>query len=435
MYVPMAENRKSITVIESICATGHALSPIIIVQGRQHMESWYNEKLTGNELVLLSETGYTNSELAMIFLDHFIKHTDAGPNKPQKVLLMDSHTSHTTPEFILRATEMNIHPYPFPSHLTHVMQPLDVGVFQPYKHWHKKAVQHAMRNLDIDYNVASFFRDLAEIRTNTFKKGTIQGAFREAGMWPINSKEALKKMKVYAPPERLPDSVQVPRTPTKFMHSELKLQHWQTKIPYLLSSPSAREWDSWARGTETVLARGELAVLQYDLLSTKVANQQKAKIKSRGVVMASNGPLTAADAWKRKNDKAKKHKEAQEKSASYKARVALNRVKREPYSRGVKARKAELARKREVSRLLKAKQEVPPTLLERILDPEKEAQEAELQEEANSQLISTMGWSQSQVDDDEETGFIRFDGLDADESSLFMDRELDIDDNLDPGLF
>ncbi|PQM43526.1 hypothetical protein VC83_09653 [Pseudogymnoascus destructans] len=33
MYVPMAENRKSITVIESICAVGQVLPPIIIVYG------------------------------------------------------------------------------------------------------------------------------------------------------------------------------------------------------------------------------------------------------------------------------------------------------------------------------------------------------------------------------------------------------------------
>ena len=74
MYVPMAENRKSVTVIESISAIGTTIPPIIIVQGRQHMESWYSEKLTGDELVLLSDTGYTNNELAMIYLEHFIRH-------------------------------------------------------------------------------------------------------------------------------------------------------------------------------------------------------------------------------------------------------------------------------------------------------------------------------------------------------------------------
>jgi hypothetical protein len=425
----MAENRKSITVIESICAIGTNIPPIIIVQGRQHMESWYHERLQGDELVLLSDTGYTNSELAMIYLEHFIRHTNAGPTQPTKILLMDSHTSHTSPEFVIRATSMNIHPYPFPSHLTHIMQPLDVGVFQPYKHWHKKAVQHAMRALDVDYNIASFFRDLTEIRENTFKRGTIQGAFRQAGMWPIDSKEAIKKMKVYAPLERSPSPTQLPQTPTKFIHSELKLRHWQAKLPLLLSSPSAREWDSFSRGTERVLASGELAVLQYTLLSTKVANQQKAKLRSRAVLQTNSGPLTAADAWKRREEKARKEKEATERTTLYRARIATNKVRKELHIRGVQARKAELVRKKQVNELLKAKQEVPIELLTPIPDPEKAAKEEDIQEEANSQLISTMGQlynDGANEEDDEATGFIRFDGLDG---------NLGFDDQLDPGLF
>jgi hypothetical protein len=217
------------------------IPPVIIVQGQQHMESWYYEKLSGDELILLSDSGYTNNEIAMLYLEHFIEFTDAGPNKPLKVLLMDSYISHSIPEFVIRATAMNIHPYPLLSHLTHIMQPLDVGVFQPYKYWHKKTIQYAMRNLDIDYNIASFFRDLADIRQETFKKGTIIGAFREAGIWPINSKEALKKIKVYTLSERSLDPPKIPQTPTKFVHSELKLQHWQAKIPDLLSSSLARE--------------------------------------------------------------------------------------------------------------------------------------------------------------------------------------------------
>ena len=84
--------------------------------------------------------------------------------------------------FIIKATTNNIHLFLFPGHLTHVLQPLDVSVFQPYKHWHKKAIQHVMCNLDIDYNVTSFLCDLGEIRENTFKQGTIIGAFRKAGI-------------------------------------------------------------------------------------------------------------------------------------------------------------------------------------------------------------------------------------------------------------
>lgn len=73
--------------------------------------------------------------------------------------------------------------------------------------------------------------------------------------------------------------------------------------------------------------------------------------------------------------------------------------------------------------LLKAKQEVPIALLTPILDPEKEANEENIQEEVSMQLVSMMG--QGNDDDDEATGFIRFDGLD----------ETHDDDNVDPGLF
>jgi hypothetical protein len=164
-------------MVETIIANGTTIPPLMIIQGKQHMEIWYSSKLEKGVRVVLSDSGYTNKEISLIYLDHIILHTNAGLDKPPKVLLMDRHGSHMDPEFTLRATAHNIHPYPFPGHLTHVLQPLDVGVFQPYKHWHKKAVQHAMRNLDLDYNVASFMRNMQEIQAETFKKGTIHSAF------------------------------------------------------------------------------------------------------------------------------------------------------------------------------------------------------------------------------------------------------------------
>jgi hypothetical protein len=106
----------------------------MIVQGKQHMESWYSNKLEKGVQVVLSDSGYTNKEISLILLNHIILHTNAGMDKPPKVLLMDRHRSHMDLDFIIKATASNIHLYPFLGHLTHVLQPLDVGVFQPYKH-------------------------------------------------------------------------------------------------------------------------------------------------------------------------------------------------------------------------------------------------------------------------------------------------------------
>jgi hypothetical protein len=83
---------------------------------------------------VLSDSRYTNKEISLIFLNYIILHTNAGLNKPLKVLLIDRHSSYIDPEFILKVTAHNIHPYPFPSHLTHILQPFNVSVFQLYKH-------------------------------------------------------------------------------------------------------------------------------------------------------------------------------------------------------------------------------------------------------------------------------------------------------------
>ena len=195
--------------------------------------------------MVLSDSRYTNKEISLIYLDHIILHTNAGLDKPPKVLLIDQYSSHMDPEFTIKATAHNIHPYPFPRHLTHILQPLDIGVFQPYKHWHKKAVQHAMRNLDLDYNVISFMHNMQEIQAETFKKGTIHSAFQKARIWPISCKTALQKMKIYAtlenPEPKLPT---IPQMPTRFQHAKYGLLHWKNKIADKLSSPSHEPFES-----------------------------------------------------------------------------------------------------------------------------------------------------------------------------------------------
>jgi hypothetical protein len=115
---------------------------------------------------------------------------------------------------------------------------------------------------------------MQEIRAKTFKKGIIYSAFRKAGIWLISCKIVLQKMKTYAPLENLePDLPTIPRTPIRFQHAKYGLLHWKNKIADKLSSPSCEPFESWARGIEKILASGELTILQYNALATKVENQ------------------------------------------------------------------------------------------------------------------------------------------------------------------
>ena len=88
-------------MIETIIANGTTIPPIIIIQGKQHMESWYSSRLEKGVRVVLSDSGYTNKEISLIYLDHIILHTNARLDKPLKVLFINRHSSYINPKFTL----------------------------------------------------------------------------------------------------------------------------------------------------------------------------------------------------------------------------------------------------------------------------------------------------------------------------------------------
>jgi len=309
MYIEAPENRQSLTILETISAAGLSIPPFLIIQGKLHMENWYHRNLKGEERITVSDSGYTNSELALEYLKHFIKHTHSNETTPPKLLLMDSHISHTTPEFALLAHANHIHPYQFPSHLTHILQPLDVSVFAVYKHWHNRAVQKAMRDMDIDYTVSSFLRDLTEVREQTFKKGTVIKAFRESGMWPPNFSIIEKKIAVYAPPR--------PSTPLPHIHASHQLIDWNHRFQNILSSPSAHKWEESYSLVQAQLIESSLLLSELKQITTQVSEQKKRRLRSRksiqkgGVYSVSKAHSAIAD----------KERREQKKSAEKEARV------------------------------------------------------------------------------------------------------------------
>ena len=154
-----------------------------------------------------------------------------------------------------------------------------------------------------------------------------------------------------------------------FQHAEYGLLHWKNKIADKLSSPSREPFESWARGTEKVLAGGELTVLQRNALATKVQNQQKAKYRNRNVLQ-KHGVLTAEEAWAKKAANDAKRKAILEKKKATLIRIARNRIKNNLKACGVIARRNERERKKAVEALEKAGEFVPIEMLKAIPDPE-----------------------------------------------------------------
>lgn len=62
------------------------------------------------------------------------------------LLIVDGYGSHSTIPFIIyQVTKSKIILFCLPPHSTHLPQPLDVGIFQPFKHYHPSAIDKAVR--------------------------------------------------------------------------------------------------------------------------------------------------------------------------------------------------------------------------------------------------------------------------------------------------
>lgn len=121
MYVGIPENRLSVTVVECISVDGRLIPSLIIVKGVMMITSWFHENMTGHELVIVSESGYTNEDICMACLDHFIEYNNCSPDREWYILLVDRVTCHNALNFRLKALTNKIWIVKFPSHQTHLL--------------------------------------------------------------------------------------------------------------------------------------------------------------------------------------------------------------------------------------------------------------------------------------------------------------------------
>jgi hypothetical protein len=81
IYISILENRLSVTIIESISIDRKVILPVIIIPGVMIIISWFFDNITRYELFTVSESGYTNKGICMVWLDYFIKYNNCKPNK------------------------------------------------------------------------------------------------------------------------------------------------------------------------------------------------------------------------------------------------------------------------------------------------------------------------------------------------------------------
>ena len=106
------------------------MPPFIIISGKNHLTSWYhNTTLLEDWVVSLSSNGWTTNEIGLEWIKHFNKHTFNHMKGAYQLLVLDGHESHQSVDFQHYCKENKIVTLCMPAHLSHLLQPLDVGCF------------------------------------------------------------------------------------------------------------------------------------------------------------------------------------------------------------------------------------------------------------------------------------------------------------------
>lgn len=212
---PQPGNRDWTSIIECVNAEQHALPPYIIFKGKLVNLQWKDYLEDPNTKVKVSENGWTDNSIALDWLHHFDNMTKLRTAGKWRMLLVDGHGSHISLDFAEYCFKHNIVALCLPAHSTHLLQPLDVGIFASVGSEYRKEVSR--NTLAGQYRVTpfEFLKYYQRARRSIVKN--IAGAWRGAGLVPLNPEYVLAKVRPVTPPSiTLQDSQgnQVVYTPT-----------------------------------------------------------------------------------------------------------------------------------------------------------------------------------------------------------------------------
>ncbi|XP_023310002.1 uncharacterized protein LOC108904856 [Anoplophora glabripennis] len=184
--IASAERGELVTCVGVISATGNALPPVYIFPRVRNIDD-YLENGPALSAAFGNKSGWMTGDLFIKTLEHIVKHTSC--NKENKILLlMDNHESHTTLAAILYARENGIVLLSFPPHTSHKLQPLDVGVYGPFKGKCAVSLNDWMsNNPGKTVSVKHIARITKKPYLEAFTPSNITNAFEKTGIWPHNS--------------------------------------------------------------------------------------------------------------------------------------------------------------------------------------------------------------------------------------------------------
>jgi len=94
------DNRELVTSIKCVNCVGASIPAVIVLAGKQLLESMINNNLDNDVAFTFSDIDYSNDIIILQWLKHFDQHSKKYLKGVNRMLIMDGYGSHLTLEFV-----------------------------------------------------------------------------------------------------------------------------------------------------------------------------------------------------------------------------------------------------------------------------------------------------------------------------------------------
>lgn len=199
-------DREYITSLFCGSAVGERLTPYVVYKAETLDPLWTVGGPQGTRYSASSsgwmETAQFHEWFKKVFLPAVTDRLRTGP----VILFVDGHNSHLAIELLGLARANNVTIYCLPPNTTHLLQPLDVGVFGPLKRvWRRQVKDHKMHTHASRITKSVFPTLLSALYEESVLPEHLVSGFRATGIHPLSHKaikaERLEASATFAPDE------------------------------------------------------------------------------------------------------------------------------------------------------------------------------------------------------------------------------------------
>jgi hypothetical protein len=201
-----------ITAIECIGGSGVALPPLLIFKAKYTNTAWIPASTPEKWKFSTSNSGWTSDNHAYEWLTTLFEPETRRIDGKRRLLLLDGYGSHLTARFIAFCLNKNIDLVCLPPHTSHLLQPLDVGVFSPLKRALSAEIEKLFRLDTRRMPRIEWTEAYITARAKAFTSRNIESSFRASGIYPISPITILSTLRMTtSTPPTTPPPITTPK--------------------------------------------------------------------------------------------------------------------------------------------------------------------------------------------------------------------------------